>query len=61
MFLKQKLRLYFDGNFPPDVIEHFRSPFWKKRVWVTSAGEQGRRGQSDCSITCIANGIDIPS
>jgi predicted nuclease of predicted toxin-antitoxin system len=47
MFLKQKPRLYFDENFPPEIIEHFRSPFWKKRLWITSAREQRRLGQSD--------------
>jgi predicted nuclease of predicted toxin-antitoxin system len=47
IYLKQKPRLYFDANFPPEVIEHFRSPFWKKRLWLTSAREQGQLGQSD--------------
>jgi predicted nuclease of predicted toxin-antitoxin system len=47
MYHKQKPRLYFDENFPPDVIEHFRSPYWKKRVWTTSAHEERRLGQAD--------------
>jgi predicted nuclease of predicted toxin-antitoxin system len=47
MFIKHKPRLYFDENFPVEAIEHFRSPYWKKRLWITSAGEQGHQGQSD--------------
>lgn len=47
MFLKQKPKLYFDKNFPIDVIEHFRSPYWKKRLWITSAFDQDHLGQSD--------------
>jgi predicted nuclease of predicted toxin-antitoxin system len=47
MFIKHKPRLYFDENFPVEAIDHFRSPYWKKRLWITSAGEQGHQGQSD--------------
>jgi predicted nuclease of predicted toxin-antitoxin system len=47
MFVKHKPRLYFDENFPAEAIEHFRSSHWKRRLWITSADEQGHRGQSD--------------
>jgi hypothetical protein len=47
MFVKHKPRLYFDENFPGEAIEHFRSTHWKRRVWITSAHEQGHSGQSD--------------
>jgi predicted nuclease of predicted toxin-antitoxin system len=47
MFTKHKIRLYFDENFPVEAVEHFRSSYWKKRLWTSSAHEQGHRGQSD--------------
>jgi predicted nuclease of predicted toxin-antitoxin system len=61
MFVKHKPRLYFDENFPVEAIEHFRTPHWKKRLWITSADEQGHRGQSDrfhCSY-CQRHGYTL--
>lgn len=37
-FLKQKLRLYFDENFPTEVVRHFySSSFWRKKLTIVSA------------------------
>src|SRR5271169_5748017 len=47
VFVKQKPRLYFDENFPAEVTLHFRSPYWKRRVWVTGASNEEHQGQSD--------------
>jgi hypothetical protein len=60
MFLKQKQRLYFDENFPIEAIEHFRSAYWKKRVWITGALISNvASGSRIRFITRIAKGIDI--
>jgi predicted nuclease of predicted toxin-antitoxin system len=46
-YRKHKPRLYFDENFPAEVPEHFRSSYWRKKVYVTSAAEEGLCGKSD--------------
>ena len=47
-FFKQKPVLYFDENCPEPVVEHFRTnSYWKKKVKVLSAVEEGNKGQPD--------------
>ena len=47
-FFKQKPILYFDENFPVSAMEHFRTnSYWKKKVKVQSAVEDGNNGQPD--------------
>jgi hypothetical protein len=47
-FLKQKLRLYFDENFPVEVIRYFASSsFWRKKLKIVSARGEKNLGQSD--------------
>ncbi len=47
-FLKHKLSLYFDENFPAAVLTHFRKrKRWKKKIKVLSALELGNAGKSD--------------
>jgi predicted nuclease of predicted toxin-antitoxin system len=58
-FLKQKLTLYFDENFPSAVTSHFRSrSYWRKKVKILSAAEEGKLGQDDGSQFgfCSRNG-----
>lgn len=46
-YFKQKPKLYFDENFPIEVTRHFCFPYWKKKIKVTSAIQQGYCGRSD--------------
>jgi predicted nuclease of predicted toxin-antitoxin system len=46
-YRKQKPRLYFDENFPAEALDHFRTPYWRRKLYVTSAAEQGHSGKSD--------------
>jgi predicted nuclease of predicted toxin-antitoxin system len=47
-FLKQKILLYFDENFPDAVVSHFaNSSNWQKKIKVTNAAECGTLGQED--------------
>lgn len=47
-FLKQKLLLYFDENFPDAVVSHFASARrWKMKIKITSAYDSGTLGQPD--------------
>jgi predicted nuclease of predicted toxin-antitoxin system len=47
-FLKHKLALYFDENLPRAVIDYFRTQsYWKKKVRVVSAVEEGFSGHDD--------------
>lgn len=47
-FLKQKLFLYFDENFPTAVVNHFMSARrWRKKVSITTAVERGNLGKPD--------------
>jgi len=49
-FLKQKVLLYFDENFPGAVISQFASASrWKKKFKVTGASECSTLGQPDSS------------
>lgn len=47
-YLKQKPILYFDENIPASFIDHFsKSSWWKKKIKVLSAVDEGNQGQSD--------------
>ena len=47
-YLKEKPALYFDENFPAQILEHFRrGSRWKKKIKVLSAVDLGNKGQSD--------------
>ena len=46
-YRKQKPRLYFDENFPAEALEHFRTPYWRRKLYVTSAADEGHCGKPD--------------
>jgi hypothetical protein len=46
-YLKHKPRLYFDENFPPEISSHFCRPYWKKKLYVTSAAQKRHCGKAD--------------
>ncbi len=46
-YLRQKPILYFDEHMPSNVIAHFRTTFWRKKVKVLSAIEEGMQGKDD--------------
>jgi predicted nuclease of predicted toxin-antitoxin system len=46
-FFKQKPILYFDENVPASVIDHFRNSYWKKKIKLLSAVDDGNKRQSD--------------
>jgi hypothetical protein len=47
-FLKQKLPLYFDANFPRKLIQDIRQDrAWKKRCSIHSASEEGNQHRDD--------------
>lgn len=47
-FLKQKLELYFDANFPLEVIDVFRNERrWKKKTNLNSAYDDGNEKKDD--------------
>jgi len=47
-FLKQKLFLYFDENFPKEIVESImQDKYWKKICHTTSALREGNLGKDD--------------
>lgn len=47
-YLRQKLRLYADENFPLEVVEAVRSdPLWRDKVVVRTSAELGTRNRDD--------------
>jgi hypothetical protein len=57
MFTKHKIRLYFDENFPVEAVEHFRSSYWKKRLWRPAPTSRVTAGSPTGFITHIASGV----
>ena len=47
-YLKQKFRLYFDENFPQDVVEVLKADSnWKRKCKIYSAYDQGFENKDD--------------
>jgi predicted nuclease of predicted toxin-antitoxin system len=47
-FLKQKLPLYFDANFPRELIQEIKADrAWRKRCSIHSAAEEGNQHRDD--------------
>jgi predicted nuclease of predicted toxin-antitoxin system len=46
--MKQKLRLYFDENFPLEIVELLNTAgYWQKRCKVYSAKSEGNENRDD--------------
>lgn len=47
-YFKQKLALYFDENFPLEIVNDFKKDtFWQKKCRITSAFDKKARGKND--------------
>ena len=46
-YFKQKLRLYFDENFPERVVRHFSASYWNKKIKIITASGTSNLRKSD--------------
>ncbi|MFH0813827.1 MAG: DUF5615 family PIN-like protein [Pseudomonadota bacterium] len=48
VFLKQKLKLYFDSNFPKDIVKWLKTDnYWKKKCKIFSAYDDKNQNKDD--------------